>query len=301
MEQAGLLELYRDQLDQAYASLSLASIQSRIGRTSARADSFLLWGHYDEGMRLYQNMLTNHSDTRDIQAYLYFKMSKIHAAIGRYSRAKDFWNQAKDLGMNQVLLDTLKETINRAEAFEKEWRATQDRVMALLASHRPDGARTLLVPLLKSPYLRFGLRARALFLAARIYRQLGKPAWAHSLIEQASHFPAEQDSLRAADSLMALQRRRHYFVSLPDTTRQLHHRLGLLSAQKGAVELLPIPSGDLYGSHPLPVTITAALGNEVTLRGGSMYRVRLEKHRIWRQLLNMAAFVTASRLYLTFR
>ncbi|RMG66878.1 MAG: hypothetical protein D6715_05895 [Calditrichaeota bacterium] len=301
LEQAGLLERYADQLNQAYARLTLASIQERVGRTSARADSFLLWGQYAEGMNLYQDMLEANADEGDIQAFLYYSLSKIHAAIGRYGRAREYWQKARDRGMNAVLMDTLKAQIQRAEAFEKAWQETSRKVAALLAAHRPQEARSLLVPLMKSPYLRFGLRARALMLAARVYRQLGYLSWAHSLVKQATRYPADRDSLHAADSLLAARRQQRYFAALPDTSRQGFFRLSFLSSRNGAVDLLLVQPDDLFGVHAAPPVVTAAFGNEASLRGGTIYRLHLDKNRSWRQLLGTLGLFAFSRLYLTFR
>ncbi len=301
MEQAGVFQTYMDRMFEVFQQLTLQAIQVKIGRQSSLADSLMLKGEYDAGWQIYRELIDANRSSKTILGYLYYQLAKINYRLGKYKLANQFVEKAGEVNFNRALLENLATDISNAQEFEAEWQ-NKYSIARMAAHHRKwNTVKNLLLPLLQSPYLRFGLKAPTLMMLARAYESMGNIPWAIKLAQSARPYTAETDSINTYLAKLKKNSEKQRFVRIPEFRIKPIYMLTLL--HRGSVEfkVFPLYKFQYYGKEtPLPPLLSYSSGT-IPIKGGNLYRVEYDKKIFIKRALTMGGILALTQFYLSFR
>ncbi|NOX37027.1 MAG: hypothetical protein GXO78_05765 [Calditrichaeota bacterium] len=300
MEERFVWDQFEDEVNRIWARLSLLATQRKIGRQSARADSLMLRGQYASGRMLYEQMLDENREDLSIVGYLYYQLSRVHTELGRYRDARRYLGKSRRKEFNEILLDSLSKYIDAAEAFEKEWNRTREKVEKYIREGNLQLAKGLALTMLVDPRLRYGLKEPTLLLMAEIYRKMGRISWAQEMVRAAIPFSIQPDSLLRIDSTLAAYRQKNYINHWPERTHA-YQSLKLLYRNNVEMRIYPLADADIAGGAVPLQPILAFSNQEVDIRGGHVYLVEFDEEVFWQKVLATLGVMGFAQFYLTFR
>ncbi len=160
----------------------------RIARQKRVADSLMLRGHYQEGMAYYERFLRQQEAMSISPDLIYYNLSSIHMKIGYYDRARDYLKKINRKQFSEELIVALEDSIRQAEKYEERWHREMTDIQVLVQQNQNQKAREMLVSLVRSPYLRFGLKDSTYSVLSSIYLKMGKYVWAREMADLAEKY-----------------------------------------------------------------------------------------------------------------
>ena len=183
---------YAFRLNQLNKKLLLLETGTRIARDKRKADSLMLRGYYSEGMAYYHRFLSQQQEMNGSPDFIYYLLSSIHMKIGQYDEARKFLKKINIQQFSEEQVNALRDSIGKAEEFEAHWRQEMSQIQTLLQNGQVEDARAHMVPLLASPFLRYGLKDSSYTTLARIYLREGKYIWAKEMLTLAQKYSSEK-------------------------------------------------------------------------------------------------------------
>jgi hypothetical protein len=164
----------------------------RIARQKRVADSLMLRGHYQEGMAYYDRFLRQQEAMSISPDLIYYNLSSIHMKIGYYDKARDYLKKIDRKQFSEELVLALEDSIRQAERYEERWHREMMDIQRLVQQNQTRQAREVLVSLVRSPYLRFGLKDSTYSVLASIYLKMGKYVWAREMADLAEKYSTSE-------------------------------------------------------------------------------------------------------------
>lgn len=238
---------YVDKLNALDTDLIFKESRIRIGRKLAEIDSMMLKGYVDDGLKRYENLLERQQTEKLDPDFIYFSLATIMKDVGRYDEARKYLKKVSPSPGNRHLVDAKADTITKAEKFELLWHTDFEKVSRLYQLGKLEQAHKQLLPLLTSPYLRYGLKYDTYSLMAKIYFAQRKLSWAKRMAVYASKYSDTKYDL-------FLQKLEEKQVENPLTPQLPHRKLpfSVLFKHPQSVQLIlqPLKAGDVYAQHP---------------------------------------------------
>ncbi|MHB2149230.1 tetratricopeptide repeat protein [Calditrichota bacterium LG25] len=298
---------YLATLDRLHSELLILKAEQIIRWEKARADSLMLVGLYDEGMAIYKSILERQKKGRLAARFgnelIYLALAKIHKDIGKYNNARKYLDRLKKTVQLQQRVNSLRDSIARAELFEKTWQEKMHEAKKAWANANFDKVINTVRPLLQSPYLRYGMKFDTYNLLADAFAKKGYFYWAKHLKMVAMRYPLIAKSLTLDDvkeQLQPLYQQQRFYL-MPSVTR---FKYPLKIRYYRNVEfLIKQHLYDDYVAGKKQVRFSAKFmsSSSLPISSGAIYSIEFEEKGINKNLLVGAGILTMNGLMMLSR